>query len=793
MPADLARPWIGGDANLITLDSSSMTIDPYGRPAMEGEIEIPLRAGMEEGLVRDVLRGGVPSQLDVCGRSGHSQVGLHPEITLRDDMEVDGQRLRAAGLVASLRNIPPGKEDKLLYRLAQLVRQEPLEIGRLLITNPERSLSGDSIRGAIEDDQLWIPNGVADKIGEDGVVEIPLLQLIYGICEDNMTDREMFQLLRLGKHVLHRVQGVMPPGSFPERLSPGEFFVGGISIALGPYTAVIEQATNEEKVFHLAARILDGIRTTGIQTHRQVELFVNGDESVDLNELKVRVRIYPGDERVQRLAQHLITRETLREGVGFRHVARVEEHPERMIDLMQLISPTTHRDHPHSLILGGNRAGYVNWVDVPGLQSAHLLKRVEQVVSAEGGMFLKDDAIPPAARFLTRRLGLVGGNQNTGKVVVSNAFPDPHTLQALMDADVGVFVAQSINEHPNAFDPEARPLSPGEEGGQLVFESDTVAKAMMEAERKGVEFYAVVPTLVDGDDASVIEAHVRKLERGLWTRPEEIERLEKVGTVVAMYVSHKDELRGNLREQVPGFMRRMKERFGDGLAVTHGKGPGGMKEVDDIAAEEDIFRIGVGITLEKVDQLPNFNPPAMADYPDSERLARQQRMDDISTFRIFNLGGGGTLEEAAITLCSEKLLKDMPTPIIFVDTTGGLCDGENFFTPLIKMIRLMTKKHKIETADGETTIRFLQEYGANLCHLVSSYDEAADIIEQFADDPMAYYQECGIPEKSIRMAWENAGETYARTGFSPPAWLQEKMVAAGICDEDGVVIKPEED
>ena len=36
-----------------------------------------------------------------------------------------------------------------------------------------------------------------------------------------------------------------------------------------------------------------------------------------------------------------------------------------------------------------------------------------------------------------------------------------------------------------------------------------------------------------------------------------------------------------------------------------------MRTVDDLAAELDIFRLGVGIDAEEIGQIPNFAPEAM--------------------------------------------------------------------------------------------------------------------------------------------------------------------------------------
>lgn len=310
-------------------------------------------------------------------------------------------------------------------------------------------------------------------------------------------------------------------------------------------------------------------------------------------------------------------------------------------------------------------------------------------------------------------------------------------------------------------------------------------EAFLRMEKRGAKFFMLMKELMDdsGEETKTIDAHVREFYKGFWVRPEERERFDKVNTVIAMYGSHVNGMDPVLRPGLESFLERMKKRFGDHLGITHGKGPGVMQTADDIAAEKGIFRMGVGINLEQKDrQKPNYAPEAMVDFLDTDRLPRQRIMDDISTFKIFNVGGAGTLEEAAISLCSQKLGKNIITPIIFVDPVGFGKDRSHLFDNLRKQIDLLAKSHTIKDKDKKIAlenIQLLRSHAAKFCHFVDSYDKAADIIEKFADNPEQYYNDIGLKQAQLDVSIENAKATRERTGMSMPyQWFPEKIQLA---------------
>jgi predicted Rossmann-fold nucleotide-binding protein len=364
-------------------------------------------------------------------------------------------------------------------------------------------------------------------------------------------------------------------------------------------------------------------------------------------------------------------------------------------------------------------------------------------------------------------------------------------VEELLKEGIGVYVARALHTEQTAYE---APVAPhmhvhGEEDlstagasmkqHALFFDSGRY-ETFCKREKAGAKFYLVLPDMADEmDHGNVIPAHVREFDRGLWVKPESLENVRKVNTIIAMYGSHVHGMDSILQPQLDAFMVEMKEVFGASLGVTHGKGPGVMKMADDAAARAGVVRIGVGICVEG--QAGNCRPEAMVDFFDTDRLRRQKLMDDLATFKIFNIGGAGTLEEAAITLCSQKLGKKAITPIIFVDPLGAGRNGEHLFKDLYEQIETLSDRKDI-VIDPDTCekirIQLLAPETPKYIHCVSSYEEAAAIIRAFKENPARYYAERGIPAKTVTEALTRQEGTLAQTGFPEPDFLREYSTGA---------------
>lgn len=771
LPSSYDQLVLTGDG-VLQADGSVEVHPDLKKPYLKGTLVIPA-----PDEVRAVMQSS-PEFLQVIGRSGQSQAGIEVKMTGNADF-----KSKAIEVPVEVIGLLGEQHGRILEVIKGLSGTDlAVEMGRLLHANPEQALNGRDIRNAIQGHRLMLPENA--KILEEGVVELPLSDLHYMLCLDNLThEDDVLRFLNLGKHGLNDVRDE-DPRPLPEHLRSGEYHLGATHISIGPYTAVLEPglAVNgkvEPRVFHLAARILDGIRTTGIDVPRQLEIYNSLPKDVNMKDLKVRLRIYPGSEVMNKKARRLINPRTIREGVKLSDVLGLDAGPETFIQLMNLVSARPSSGKPHGYILSRARNAQLDWRPTPALQEAGIRNVAAGLMANKKGYKL-NGAGPDLILDVSRRLSDVGAEQDQGTLMISHAFPDPSQMEILFQQGVGGFVATDLRWSPDMFlnaDPNASESAP-RKYNDLYFDWLRYAQ-FRQLERKGALLHMVFPALsVDQGKghSQKIPPHVREFHRGFWVRPEEKDRLNEVDTIIAMYGSHVNGVDDILAPQLAPFMRRMRGLFGRKAAITHGKGPGLMQAADEAAAADGIFRIGVGIGVEKLGQAPNFAPEAMVDFIDKDRLPRQKLMDDLATIKIFNIGGAGTLEEAAITLCSQKLGKNIVTPMIFVDPVG-LKGGEHLFTSLKEQIDVMVAEHLIPVQDAEaTTARLLAAYNAGYLHLVNSYDEVGDIINGFVSDPIGYYEERGIPYDYVRRSWETAQETFAETGFANPHFFPQQLL-----------------
>lgn len=156
-------------------------------------------------------------------------------------------------------------------------------------------------------------------------------------------------------------------------------------------------------------------------------------------------------------------------------------------------------------------------------------------------------------------------------------------------------------------------------------------------------------------------------------------------------------------------------------------------------------------------------------------------MDDMATFKIFNIGGAGTLEEAAITMCSQKLMKNIFTPIIFVDplNLGGVSangDPTHLWNHLEQLIETLSGQGTFtdeQRQQGLNNLRLLRTYASKYCYFVNSYEKAGDVITAFVNDPKAHYTEWGIPEQHQKDARDNALQSANEREFPLPGFMSK--------------------
>ncbi|MDO8648568.1 MAG: LOG family protein [Candidatus Peregrinibacteria bacterium] len=794
--------------------------DPkYGAPMVVGHMVVPFRSNMESALARALEESG---ELDTIGRSGHSRIGLNLRRREKEKVQFDGsQRVIVPIALSSLRAVDirlNGVRDEFLGVFSDMVRERRREVGvgRLALASRNDALSRDDIFDAIGKSRLLLPSHVKpeEAVDEHGVLSLPLDNMRHLFCEENFDENAMRDVIRLGKHALSGLQE--PVDGRPKQLTEHQFFVGGIRISMGPYTAIIDEETNTDGVIHLAARVLDGIRTTGIDVTRQVELFNSLLKTVSMENLKVRMRLYHATKEVQDFSKKVINQRTINHGVSFSEVVELEEHPERILRLMREISPTKADGGPYGYFIGPQKSHEIPWLPLAKFQSRYLNNVNAKVSASDPKYCVFGKSVPHFARGLSSVMPYVGREQNEGHVCATWAFPSPGDLQSMLRQGTGVFIAHDLRPRENAHTTEKPYLNEN----RMLLRADSAGNGMskempppndvyfdgqlfsafqrLHREERARFFLARHSSPDAFRKGTMMPQEVLEWDRrGFWIRANAKERIDRVDTLIAMYGSHATGMEDVLREQLIRFSLRLKTHFGERLGYIHGKGPGVMYIADEVAENlvaiakehpeyaeritENIPTIGVGIDAERIGQSPNFHPPAQVDFQAKDRLIRQKHMNDRATVSVFNIGGAGTLEEIALTFCSQKLLKSILAPMIFIDPKGLGKGGRHLWQSLSDLIHDLAEQKVITPEDAKVgqknIVQLLQSHMANFIHIVHSYDEAADIIESFDRDPVHYYIHVAkIPRSEVVHAFDEAMATFGETGFAMPSSLRPDRI-----------------
>lgn len=781
-----------------------------GAPTMTAHTIIELqKKDSELGLARDLAAAGL---LEFIGKSGQSRVGLHARRN-SEEVQIADRKLIVPLDLLSLRAVEVrrnGVRDELLSVFQDIVRERrrPISVGRILMAHPEDALKQGDVMDAIANHTLFLGDGVdvEKAVRDDGTVALSLEKLRFLFCEDNFDENAMRNVIRFGKHGIHGLQE--PAQGLPDELEARQFFVGGIRISIGPFVAVIEPQATDPRVMHLAARILDGVRTSGIQSPRQVELFNMSLEDVKLLDLKVVLKLYHATREVQDMSDAIMNEHTIRHGVGFSEVVDVLGHPERIVHLMKSIAPTHKDTGANAILVGASKYREVKWQPTANFQETNLPMLSAKVCASEPEHCIFGDKIPASVQPVSSKLRYVGREQNEGHVCASWGFPEPRVMEQMLRDGNGVFIAHDLRARSDAYArsspllnedrlTNAAEISHAKQTGFIpppndVYFDAQLFSAFQGLHAEGARFLMVRHRCEDAfDPGTELKAEVLEWdEKGFWLRPDAKEALQKIDTVISMYGSHVAGMEHVLKKQITMFGLRMKQRFGESIAFMHGKGPGVMKIADEVGEKlpelakdfenfsditTPIPTIGVGIDAERFGQSPNFHPPAQVDFRAKDRLIRQKHMNDRSTINIFNIGGAGTLEEIALTLCSQKLYKNIPSPMIFVDPAGFGENGKHLWAKLAALIEDLAARKEVDLGSaeqGKRKIQLLQSYWANFIHIVDSYEDAADIIENFANDPVKYYLESAkMPKSDLARALMESVSTFQETKFPMPEWL----------------------
>ncbi|MDH3347575.1 MAG: LOG family protein [Desulfobulbaceae bacterium] len=757
------RPLLTNDGYLL--------VDPSAEPTLDYDLGVPrLGAFMRLENTTDTLRG-IISDLSagnrfrerccLLGRSGHSQIGL--DIQLAEEEPEINTRLHRIDIPIKLYSLNRNIPDTLFAEIKTMAdhNRHPT-VGRLFIPRGP-SLNKAEIEEIISEQHLLLPS--AAKVNDDGVINIPLSNINYLLSNTLLSAGQNAQLvLAQSKGGLGLIQ-YPSYGGLPDKMEPGDFLCGALHISLGPYCALIDRQTNVPGVFHLAARLLDAVRTSGINVPRQIELFNGSDRPVATKDILLSLRLYPADSDTARLAARVLStnrqEKILREGVDFADATNIFDL-DVCESLFDGLSSAPQIRGGYGRVLTRSKC-----IEIPRemLEDEwHEIAQDRVVFEVARGNITSGDRvgkqISPELRGFVESLELVGGEQNLRKVFVAHEFPSTDTLRGLKRNNVGVFVGKSIWMEKDNQKNGAR----GTDNSfyNLYFDQSTFESFCDLSSRQKIRFYMIFK-----EDEN--HNHVREFYRGLWVTRHGKEQLDNVHTMIAMFGSHVDGTDEVLTEQIHHFLRKMKqiEQMGNRFAICHGSGPGVMKIADDAAAAEGILRVGVGIDSEKIGQKANLNPPAILNFKNSARHMRQNILDRSALFKIYNIGGMGTFEELLIAITNLKLYESLPAPHIFVDPFGLGDKGSHLWKSTIEQLKVATAEKKI----GNHTVRLAPAWVPNFCHIVSSYDEVLEVIAGFIADPVAYWENTGIPLESLVQAFGNA----ERAGVVVPPYVLNGM------------------
>ncbi|MDD3814180.1 MAG: LOG family protein [Desulfocapsaceae bacterium] len=748
-----------------------LLLDPQTEPTIDTKLGVPKLAGtlrFEEtsdtvrGVVSDIMAAGLMRErCSLIGRSGHSQIGL--DLDFGDEPPLVDTRLKRIDVPVHLFSLNPNIPDILFAEIKSMAdRNRRLTAGRLFIPMAD-PLGRAEIEEAVSNNYLLLPPDAT--IDDMGIITLPLENSRYLLSNTLLTAGQNIQIvLSESKEGLGLIQYPSRCG-LPEFLAPGDFLCGAIRISLGPYSALIDRTLNEPGVFHLAARLLDAVRTSGIKVPRQVEVYNGSDHSVAPDHLQVKLRLFPTDLTTTRMARQLLTgsqgRRIMEEGVDFADATKIFDL--NVSDaLFDNISQMAGARGNYGRILTRSKCIEIQWE----LQENewHETAQNRMVYEAVRGTITsgvhRGDQIDTDLRRFTETLDLVGGAQNLRKVFITHAFPTTDTLRVLKHNNVGVFIGRSIREGEDQENgSHCRPLLPPPDN--LYFGGATYETFCEMSCHEDVRFY-----MLFGQDK---EKHLREFHRGFWMTKEGKEKLADTHTMIAMFGSHIDGTEGVLTEQIHDFFEQLRSvpEIGNHFAVCHGSGPGVMKIADDTAADLGILRIGIGIDSEKVGQRANLNPPILLNFNNSARHMRQNILDRTSLFKIYNIGGMGTFEELLIAVTNLKLFESLPAPHIFVDPFGLGENGTHLWQSTLEQLQTASSIKTI----GSHNVRLAPIWVPNFCHVVPDYKAVLAIIAGFVHDPVAYWQKAGIPEQDLLQAWDNA----VHSKVIIPPYLQQAL------------------
>ena len=727
--------------------NQNLAIDGNGDNKLDGEARLILE-GAEIGWVKDILSDN-PNRLIQGGKSTLGQAGVDSSIDLSQAV-IEGNVLSAP---VELLNYSP-------HQWLRVVQQNPLELGKIGMRSEDHLPMGKSeIIDLINQGFIQLPKYYKKNlISETGEVPLKLVPGVEWILPPELTDDEILSMIKNGRIALRKLQAIAPRNRVSQIVSPGETFVGGIPVSMVGVTAMVGDAVGGV-LKHLEARRLDGDRTTGTFGYKDptklihVELVNQGDQAVTKSEVRVPLTFHENGSPspVQKVFKGWTPdkqKRIHREGIALSDVLDFSD--ESFCRMFEII-----RGKTHSVVI---RKG--GMVSVPESQTYDWQKKAEVKALND------NDLCRTSNGFKKLQQGLESTHEQ-GAILVTRALGSISHLEQLYEQGVRHIFFERMNmDRISHEEPEQ-----GSARGDLYLDSGKHLK-MLDLEYKGMKFYWR-PKLANGDTMAM-----REFYRGAFILPDQenkdlVDRVSFKGASIAMFGSSVDESEENpLEDEISDFVGRLGVTFNGHLGIIHGNGPSVMAMADKAARKHGLLSIGMGMDFEQVGEIPNYTPQQLVFFKDNEIEYRQTCFERLQTVPVFNLGGKGTYYELILSFLKTGLKSSLPVPIVLVDPTGT-----SFWQPTIGQVENMAQN---QIGSYSFARPLTQKWTTEIFKPVKNYDEAAGVIESFYKDPEAFWQQIGISEAELMVAFKNQLDLYKSVNQGIPDFLFPAFKKRGL-------------
>jgi predicted Rossmann-fold nucleotide-binding protein len=615
-----------------TPDGRILAVDAASGRGLRVEVGFPV-----PGAFRDLVKGR-EDEIVFAARSRIARLGINVAPTTALTWEA-GQLHLAAEVTANVSAYDI--EDLLPDVLLPGVR-----VGRLVFCPDELRLSSEEIDRALLDNELQLP--AAYSIDHEGKFRIRPEGHIYGLSE-KITRASLTAIVSRadGKDLLNRIQVRRPVDRIV--LPPHDGVITSCSMFLHTHFVVLESQAGPLGQ-HLEAVVLDPVRTRGTNVFLE---FSNASDRPIVNPA-VAAAVYRAADIPEEPRRWFFAGDPERIEGGESDYARLAA----LFDRLESRSEDgrySHRlvavaDDVETLLDGGDPLVVWRRPDEDRAPAAGA-----DASAPDPELTLPDDSEHSYGTVVLDRVP-----EEAGATLLLGYFPNlvEHTqiCAAAMAGKVKRLVFRRASYEHGSF------LSARDHG------------RLADLEALGVEVFWC------NDERRHVVTHVFRGLRGYFMEPKDVERFRSA-LIFAVYGSARL-LTEEEEAKVRRLLERLREFFGNDIAILTGGGPGAMQQATNIAHEMGMM-VGASF-IETVDQETNQTAEFYQTFQGRSRQARQ-RWFEVASFHLFFMGGVGTLEEVGLTLTDMKLGVIELSPLVFF----GRHEGQRYWMKLREQFRTM--------------------------------------------------------------------------------------------------------